>query len=70
MSAAEVAQRIVAGVKAGEPYVMTHPEFKATAEVYKAALLAGYGDGQTNEPGRRTAGLETEALMRALVGST
>ncbi len=70
MSAAEVAQRIVAGVKAGEPYVMTHPEFKATAEVYKAALLAGYGDGQTNEPGRRAAGLETEALMRALVGST
>lgn len=67
MSPQEVAQRIVAGVKARQPYVMTHPEFKATAEVYKSAVLAGYGDGETNDPGRRTAGVETEAFMRALL---
>jgi NAD(P)-dependent dehydrogenase (short-subunit alcohol dehydrogenase family) len=68
MSPAEVARIIVEGVKAGRPYVMTHPEFKGAAEVYKSAVLAGYGDGQTNDPGRRTAGVETEAMMRALVG--
>jgi len=69
MSPHDVAARIVEGVKAGRPYVMTHPEFKATAEVYASALHAGYGDGRTDDGGRAEAGRGLETAMRALVGS-
>jgi NAD(P)-dependent dehydrogenase (short-subunit alcohol dehydrogenase family) len=69
MSPDEVAARIVEGVKVGRPYVMTHPEFKGAAEVYAAAVLAGYGDGLTDDTGRAEAGRGAEDLMRTLVGT-
>jgi NAD(P)-dependent dehydrogenase (short-subunit alcohol dehydrogenase family) len=69
MSPDEVARFAVEAVKAGRPYAMTHPEFKGAAEAYKAAVVAGYGAGTTDEPGRAEAGRGAEAAMRALVGS-
>lgn len=68
MSPGEVAGRIVEGVKAGRPYVMTHPEFKGAARVYAEAILAAYGDDPVSDRARAEAGRAAEAAMRALLG--
>lgn len=69
MSPDEVAAKIVEGVRRRAPYVMTHPEFLGAARAYWDGVLAGYGDGETSDPGRAKAGAETAAFVKGLVAA-
>ena len=54
MPAEEVGERVVRGIRRGDLYILTHPEFKNGMRAKNEALLRAYPDEPENEALKKT----------------